>query len=137
MMKKLTIVCLIVCLALVLTITSCGKDMPYEDEVKLMKAFFEQKDGSGDILLSVLDRYDVSEKTAYYYLRWKMVESSGEEEMLAVFDTELQSVSFFGLDEISGKDSEIGSKWNEIKNARADRVFSQGEIEEIIKESSR
>ncbi|MBO5415261.1 MAG: hypothetical protein J6A83_01365 [Clostridia bacterium] len=123
-MKSKILISLFVILALSLCLASCS-GAEFEDETAVMKAFSETH---ADATVTVLDKYEISDSESYYYVRWKSPDGE-ENELLAIYNTHSDTTELVSLSDMS---EEITASWNEVKNARPDRSFSESEIEQIM-----
>lgn len=124
-MKSKTFGVFLALLALSLFLTGCGLGGEFSAEIAVMNEFSGEFDAAS---VSVLDKYEISEKEYFYYVRWIDAEGS-ERETLMIYDLKENTAKAVPLSEMS---EETETSWNEIKNARPDRSFSESEINKII-----
>ncbi len=116
---------LIVALMFALFLAGCGLGKELAAEISVMNKFTEEFEVSS---VSVLDKYEISENEYYYYLRWKTPEGETSE-ILMIYNSDSDTAKSVALSDMN---ETVRNNWNEIKNARPDRSFSESEIEEIM-----
>ena len=112
-------------ISVLLCAASCSALGEYAAERAVVAELERDFDADG---ITVFDKYEVSDKEYYYFLRLSDADSS-ETELIAVYDASEKTAEIYGLAEMS---EDVENKWDEIKNARADKSFSAREISEIL-----
>ena len=134
-MKKVLI---FVLLFVMLTCASCGADMEFSSEVTVMRSFLQSVDTEKEIEVYVFDKYSAERNEIYYYLRWGYEGDMSENELLILYNTKEKAAEIVTFENMnSGSKEDIRAKWDELKYARADRMFSPTEIEQIVSEAER
>ncbi|MBQ7383953.1 MAG: hypothetical protein IJV72_04090 [Clostridia bacterium] len=123
-MKPKILISLVILLAFSLCLAACSSS-EFEDEVSVMRSFVKERD---DVTVRVLDKYEISDSETYYYIRWESVDGE-ENELLVIYDKSADTAEEVSLSDMS---EEIKMEWDEVKNARPDRSFSQSEIDKIM-----
>ena len=120
----------------VLMLTSCGVGAEFGNETAAMRSFLQGVDTEKEIEILVLDKYSTDKNEVYYYVRWEYEGDVEESELLIVYNTKEKSAEIVTFEDMNGEENvEIKAKWDELKYARADRMFSPTEIEQIISEA--
>ncbi len=117
---------LIAAIALTLVLASCASGGELAAERRVMTEFGKKFHAAE---VSVLDKYEISENEYYYFLRWTDADGK-ENEILMIYDIACDSADAVPFSEMS---EEITTNWNEVKNARPDKSFSEAEITKIMK----
>ena len=124
-------------LVLLFTLAACAQ-MSYPDEIYMMRGMLRYFDDPDNLTVSVLEKYEVSEKESYYYVEWMYPEDGDTDthQFLVIYDTQLQLVQLVHFQDMeAGHKANVRKTWNQVKADGPDRSFTHKEIEEIIDEA--
>ena len=110
----------------------CQKKYDYDDEITMLSRYLKYFDVPESLDISELDKYVVSDRDVYYYIKWIYPEEGDMQsyDLLIIYNPEFQTIrlSFFA-DMEYGFDADIKNKWDELQQSGADMTFS---VEEIL-----
>ena len=128
------LILLIVVLALVLLfIFIYQSKTEYKDEKIAISCFMKYHDDPNNLIINILEKYNVSEKEIYYYVEWMYPQENDNEEynLLLIYNPNTQSIKLaFFADMEQGLSANVKSKWDEIKHS-PDVIFTKDEIHKI------
>ncbi len=131
-LKKFILV--LMCSILVFSLFSCKSKYDYEDEIIAVKRFLIYQNVPDNLMINTLEKYEVSEKEIFYYVKWyeKDVDVNNEVyELLLVYNTQTTLINLRHFNDMDqGLYSAVKTKWDEVKG-NPNRTFTAEEINSI------
>ncbi len=131
-LKKL--ISAVVCLAFTASLVSCLKDYDYQDEITAIKHFMKYQQNPDNLMISTLEKYEVSEREIYYSVVWYEEKEDTDNEknrLLLIYNPETTLIKLVFFSDLQyGLHSDINSKWQEVRQTPT-MIFTQDEISNI------